>query len=191
MNSRKPSFDDGLGDLIRETFDAKIGVQEPSDTIWHQIEDQIEDHLASDDAPVSRRGRLMLSSPVAQVIFVVFLVVIGGLSLQRPSISDEAQPILIASLPQPDIERYIDEYSAPSIPKVVRDEVELYTYKPAQVDGLELGDYPVAIIPLDVMPHPLSPEGRLLDLGDLDKETSENIVEVVKDFESIVNQVVY
>jgi hypothetical protein len=163
MNSRKPNFDDDLGELIREALRSHNHPYEPPEAVWRHIEGE----LKADKTSLPRQKRALLPAPVVQAVFtlLVIIFVTAGLSLRTTSVSDEERPVLVAGLSQSETERYIDEYTVSPIMEIDNDEVELNmlkSYLRAQKSDVDLKYYLAAMRPIDVMPHPMSPEGRLL-----------------------------
>lgn len=167
MNSRKPNFNDTLGDLIRQTLETQVDAPEPSDEIWKQIEGDLQPNKAAEPS----RRRVLLSSPVVQAVFILLLIIMGGFGLRTKSVSDDAEPILVAQIsPEApfDTGYFIDEYSISSGMQADQDKFEQYSLKRFQrFQGYDSNrkNYTADMFPLDIIPHPLSPQGRLLNAG--------------------------
>ncbi len=161
MNSPKPDFDDELGHLIRDALQDRTDMPEPSDEIWTHIKEELE----TAGPPAPPRKRAFLPPPVVQAVFIILLIFIGGISLQPPSLTDESLPILSPTLTGVTPGRFIDEYSASPGVEVPVDEVEWNLMKGSRAvvtEGDELVNPTAVAVPVDVIPHPNSPEGRML-----------------------------
>lgn len=163
MNSRKPNFEDDLGELIRETLKVHNRPCEPSEAVWQHIERE----LKAEETSPARPKRALLPAPVVQAVFTLLAIIIAvtSLSLRPTSVSDEEPVVLVAGLSQSETERYIDEYTASPVIEMANDEVELSmlkSYLRTRKPEVDLKYYLAAMRPIDVMPHPMSPEGRLL-----------------------------
>jgi len=167
MSSPNPDFKDELGDLIQRTLDSQVGSPEPAETIWSRIAHR----LAQKPALGPFRRRSIFASPVIQVVLILFIIIIGGFSLQTASMPGEEIPVQqVASLRQPAEQpktgRYVDEYSVSSPPAVIPGRLEIQMmkdYQRKQTRDISLQGQPIIMAPLDVSPHPLSAEGRFLN----------------------------
>lgn len=163
MNSRKPNFEDDLGELIRETLKVHNHPREPSEGVWRHIERE----LKAKETSLPRQKRALLPAPVVQAVFtlLVIMVAVTSLSLRPISVSDEEPVVLVAGFSQSETERYIDEHTVSPVIEMANDEVELSMlkgYLRTQKNEVDLKYYLAVMRPIDVMPHPMSPEGRLL-----------------------------
>lgn len=163
MNSRKPNFEDDLGELIRGTLKVHNHPCEPSEAVWQHIERE----LRAEGTSPARQKRAFLPAPVVQAVFtlLVIMVAVTSLSLRPTPVSDEESLVLVAGLSQPETERYVDEYTVSPVIEIANDEVELSMlkgYLRTQKNEVDLKYYLAVMRPIDVMPHPMSPEGRLL-----------------------------
>jgi hypothetical protein len=166
MNSRKPKFDDDLGQLIRKSLQSRTDQSEPSPEIWEQIKERLETVEVAPSPPPRRR--IPLPPPVIQAVFIMLLIVLGGIGLRPERITEKALPISPATLADPASTRFIDEYTTSPGVELPADRSQLQLLKcylltanhsrvVRQIDPALVGTSA-----FDPMPHPLSPAGRLV-----------------------------
>jgi len=160
MSSRKSRPDDELGNLIRHTLETKIERSDPSDKVWERVKTELttEDHSQPQPKPV------WLRLPVAQATFIVLAIMLSGLWLNVSPPPERSTPMVVASLPditaQANTGIVYDEYAVPSSKAVNRSGLNQQQLLRAEFDTSSV---PIAVLPFDLLPHPLSPAGRRLN----------------------------
>lgn len=158
MNSHDPHFADDLDGLLRRTLSARVEGQEPPKYVW----DQIMVKLRADELPPRRFPTRAIQSALA----LLFTVILVGVGLQDRLAPGDAIFVQSYDLPLSVTTVYEDEHSDSSGVAVTRleDESELRLLKSRSVRQHASGpnSHPPVMVPLDVPPHSLSPEGRLL-----------------------------
>jgi len=164
MSSREPHFGDKLDTLLRGALDSLVAGQEPPDHIWPRIRAELTSNTSSLSRPRCRR-----LVPVLPVALAVLLIALQGANpWQMRSLFREAMGIPTRDWPPPVARVYVEPQSAPPAALTPLDEIELHflkTHSPLRTKRQPSANHrnrPVVIAAVDVLPHPASPEGRLL-----------------------------
>ena len=164
MSSRDSRFNDGLDLLLRGALDSLVAGQEPPDHIWSQIKAE----LTRDSSSLARPRFLWLAPMLPVALAVLFLIVRGAALWPMGTLPGEKTGASTRAWPPPVARVYVEPQPIPSSALSPIDEVELWFLKthsplrPQRRSGMSRPSRPVAIAAVDVLPHPASPEGRLL-----------------------------
>ena len=162
MNLHKPNFDDDLGDFIRQTLEKQTRSQTPSDIIWRRVVKK----LAQDPPP---KKTISWKAPVLRLAFVICCLLLGGVGYYTGlpfEQSEEPTPVRIAQVSATTqagvLVGVLDETVAPAIIADAHEIQAMKDYQRQQAIFMQHPIYPLLITPLDVIPHPLSSDGRFL-----------------------------
>ena len=159
MSSPNLHSRDELDHLVQGALEAQVSGREPPNRVWKQIKSE----LQTDGSPPPRRSRVSWSPLVIQAALTLLLVMIGGMALLGPnslrdSFYDMSPSGTIA---------YVDERSISPGVMAFDDRAELRSLKadfrsrPAAQPDTELNSHPPVVIPRDVPPNALIPEGHV------------------------------
>jgi len=164
MSSHKPEHDDELSQLIRQTLENHVGQSEPADDVWERIKAGLVTEKLSRPG---HSGGMSLWPLLQTIALVILLTVVGSFWLRFPTTSDQDELILVADTPyalaQANTDILFDEYDVTNKRLLNRPQLGRQQARSSANPGFDGLNSPAVIVPHDLVPHPLSPAGRLLN----------------------------
>ena len=160
---------DDLGQAIRQALLDRVNQAEPTEVSWGELKAGLlnQGKLAQpQQAAAKKRLSLPLPQQMVQATLALVLFMVGSMYLKTPPMV-EPMPQLIANIPVQPATEVFDEYMSISpelsLRQTLSDPPEVAIEAQAQT-GLK--------VPLDLLPHPLSNQGRQLSTPHKQRYTS-------------------